>query len=860
MPGAARPPSPLARLLAPLLPPLLVPVRWMASRLRGRPDSEHEMSFNRLAFAVIIVIVLLVNRGSGGLGSALAVMALYVPLALGVLAHILAYPGVSRGRRLFALVLDCGFLSWQLHLGGEVASLFFPIYLWVIFGNGFRFGLTWLKIAIPVATVCFAAVIATTPFWYQKWHLSAGLLVGIVILPLYAGTLIRKLSQATKVAEEASQAKSLFLASVSHELRTPLTAIVGMTGLLRESALVAEQREMVETVDVATRSLQSLINGLLDLSRIEAGRMPVSTEPFDLVALLVDVRRLVESQVRERGLSFDIHVTPRTPLRLTGSRQHLHEILVNLVGNAVKFTREGSVTLAADAAPAEDGALRLLVEITDTGIGIAPESQQRIFEDFTQADASILNRFGGTGLGLAITRRLVELMGGTISVESAPGEGSTFRFDVRVAAPDAEWPAAAGSTERAGRDAVDAADAGEPWRARGVVVVCRDTAPLGGLTSALAALGIAPLIADPRQGPARMFPPQAAGAIRLVYGPDARNLPLLALAGSGGTPRSVLVEPQAPEGLPELAVRRRCASVLPERPSVMELRRALDLAFRLAATPQVQAPVPRPVRAASPRRVLLADDNRINQRVFSRILEGAGHAVVIAQSGDEALDVLEDRADELDIVLMDFNMPDTDGLEATKLYRMMAPGGRRLPIVGLTADATAQTDSRWRDAGMDDCLIKPVEPAVLLATVDRLARALPEPAAEPAPRPTVVRLDTAPCLDETALENLRRLGGAEFVAELMEDYLQDAEVLLDKLAHHAARGDIAAFRTDAHALQSSSANIGALGLGRICGPWRDLRGEELRAGVIEFTRQAQAELKRTQRAMRACSARAAGHG
>ena len=254
---------------------LRMPFRWMASRLRGRPDSEHEMSFNRLIFSIIIVIVLLANRHSSDLGSALNVMALYIPLAVGVLVHILFYPGVSRGRRIFALLLDCGFLSWQLHLGDEVAALFFPIYLWIIFGNGFRFGLTSLAIAIPVATISFGIVVVTTPFWSEHWHLSAGLLVGLVILPAYAGTLIRKLSQATQAAEEASQAKSLFLASVSHELRTPLTAIVGMTGLLRVSPLIAEQREMVETVDLATRSLRTLINSLLDLSRIEAGRMPV---------------------------------------------------------------------------------------------------------------------------------------------------------------------------------------------------------------------------------------------------------------------------------------------------------------------------------------------------------------------------------------------------------------------------------------------------------------------------------------------------------------------------------------------------------------------------------------------------------
>ncbi|MBN9025628.1 MAG: response regulator [Rhizobiales bacterium] len=826
---------------------LAAPFRSVMARLRERPDSEHEMSFNRLVFAIIIVIVLLVNRGSGDMGYALDVMALYIPLALAVLAHILIYPGVSRGRRFFALVMDCGFLSWQLHLGGEVAALFFPIYLWVIFGNGFRFGLTSLAIAIPVATICFGIVVMTTPFWFQRWHLSVGLLGGLVILPAYAGTLIRKLSLATQAAEEASQAKSLFLASVSHELRTPLTAIVGMTGLLRASPLVAEQRDMVETVEVASRSLQSLINSLLDLSRIEAGRMPVSNGEIDLIALLVDSRRLVESQVRERGLSFDIHVTPRTPLRLYGSRQHLHEILVNLVGNAVKFTRDGGVTIAVDGQPEEDGRLRLTMEITDTGIGIAPKDQERIFEDFTQANASIMNRFGGTGLGLAIARRLVGLLGGSISVESALGEGSTFRFDIVTSTlPDEGL-------------AVD-----EPWRERGVVLVCRDAAPLEDLVGALSSLGVKPMMADPLLGPARMFPPEAANAIRLLFEPNGRNLPLPFAVATGAPTKGVLIQPEAAPTLPGLATRQRCTSLLSDHPTTAELRRALTIACRLNTPAPMAAPqhaaAPRPIRPIRPRRVMLADDNRINQRVFSRILEGAGHSVLLAETGDQALDLLEEKADQIDIVLMDFNMPDTDGLEATKLYRVMATGSRRLPIVGLTADATALNDSRWRDAGMDDCLIKPVEPAALLAAIERITGDGSDPSARPETRLTLVRSNILPTLDEKAVERLQRLGNAEFVSELMEDYLADAEIMLDRLAKSATRGDLEAFRSDDHALQSSSANMGALALGSICRPWRDLRGEALRASATEFTRQARAELRRTQKAMRLYSGREAGLG
>ncbi|MCK0198188.1 ATP-binding protein [Ancylobacter sp. 6x-1] len=806
------------------------------------------MSYNRLVFSVIIVIVLLLNRKTSDVGDALRVMALYIPLAVGVLGHIILFPGVSRGRRLFALLLDCGFLSWQLHLGGEIAALFFPIYLWVIFGNGFRFGLPQLAIAIPVATISFAIMVWTTPYWHGQLHLSIGLLVGLVILPAYAGTLIRKLSHATKAAEEASQAKSLFLASVSHELRTPLTAIVGMTGLLRVTPLVPEQREMVETVDVATRSLRTLIDSLLDLSRIEAGRMPVPDEPFDLLALLVDARRLVESQARERGLSFDIHVTPRTPLHLSGSRQHLHEVLVNLVGNAVKFTHEGGVTLAVDARPAEDGTLRLTIEVSDTGIGIAPADQQRIFEDFTQADSSILNRFGGSGLGLSITRRLVGLMGGTITVESAPGEGSTFRFHAVVEPLSDD-------------ELID----DEAWRGREVVLVCRDPAPLAGVREALLTLGIRPILADPRLGPLRMFPANAAGAIRLLFEPDTRLLALPAPSVQGPPPKAILIRPDAGADLPDMETQRRCASVLGTAPTAAELKRALTVACRIILPATGPATTLQRLLPSRPRRLLLADDNRINQKVFRRILEGAGHSVLVAETGDEALDLLGEKADALDLVLMDFNMPDTDGLEATKLYRMMdaGQGKDRLPIVGLTADATALHDERWRNAGMDDCLIKPVEPAVLLAAVDRLARGggtlVPVPLRLVEPTGSGEEADpgrgSGAVVDDKAIESLRQLGGPRFVAELMEDYLVDAEVIIQRVIETARRGDLMAFRNEAHALQSCSANVGALALGSLCAPWRELRADELRAGVVELQRQADAELRRTREVMRACSER-----
>jgi two-component system sensor histidine kinase RpfC len=814
-------------------------------RLRARQDSEHEMSLNRLVFAAIIVIILLVEAKGEAPGRALIGMMAYVVLALAVLGHIMLVPGICHPRRIFALLLDCIFLSWQLHLGGENVALFYTVYLWVIFGNGFRFGVAYLAAAVTVATSCFAVVVATTPFWNKQLDLSFGLLIGLVILPAYTGTLIRKLSAATLAAEEASKAKSLFLASVSHELRTPLTAIVGMSGLLRAGPLDEDQREMIETVDVATRSLQSLINGLLDLSRIEAGRMPNMAEELDLLNLLADVRRMVESQVRTKHLRFDIHVTPRTPLLLLASRQHLHEILVNLAGNAVKFTESGGVVIAVDGYPAEgtETGVTLNIEVSDTGIGIAPEDQARIFDDFTQANGAIMNRFGGTGLGLAITRRRVALLGGRIEVESKLGAGSVFRLSIRTeAAARTMEPALANRAH--------------------VILAARNPAVAARLQAGLHAIGATVTLLDTSRGVA--LPPAVDGVRRilLVHAPDFQAMEAVRAAVA---PAIVLVDETMAPVLPDIATQRCCVALLSETYSAASLGRALMIALGLAGTPSSQPadagatadveilPAPRSLQR---RRVLLVDDNRVNQRVFSRILESAGHEVLLADNGEMALDVLEREADRLDIVLMDFNMPELDGLEATKMYRMMSSGQAHLPIIGLTADATAQSDDRWRNAGMDGCLIKPVDPPAFLAAIQSMARSMsPLSAAQVTvlhdhPR---FRKAAIPAFDETIVANLRQLGDNIFTEELMLDFLSDAAEIIDALIEAARQGDTVKFRNQAHGLRSSAVNVGAVMLADMCKPWVGRRGSELQAQSGAFASRAQAELMRTREAVDALS-------
>ncbi|WP_419896721.1 response regulator [Roseomonas sp. USHLN139] len=831
--------------------------RFLLHRLRNRPDSEHEMSLNRLVFGGGVLLAVL---ASGGSQEALLSMAAFFTLAIGVLAHILVFPAANAGRRFFAVLLDCGFTSWQLHLGGEPVAAFFPIYLWVVFGNGFRFGLPALRITMLAALAGFGAVIATTEFWQQTLHLAVGLWIGLLILPLYAGTLIRKLNTARQQAEAASSAKSLFLASVSHELRTPLNAIIGMGGLLRGTRLDAEQQEMARTVDSAARSLLALIDDILNLSRIEAGRMPSETVAFDTAELLVELRALLAAQCRDKGLQFHLHITSRTPPWLRGDRRHLLEVLLNLAGNAVKFTAEGSVTVALDAVPTGPGRLRLTAEISDTGIGIAEEAQARIFENFTQADSSIINRFGGTGLGLGICRQLVGLMGGSIGVRSALGLGSTFFFDIRVESV-AEAPTAS---------------------LEGVSLVLLDAAPVraAALAERLGALGLVTRPAATAEAALDLLRGQPPGQALLLA--HLAALPELAATLPEELPYARLLLGGQAVGLPPLTLRRASALLLPESADGAELAAALRLALGIAPgrglVGEAASPVPAPAgalpAAAPPRlavaadrklRVLVADDSRVNQRVFAKILESAGHEVCLAENGDAALDLLEREAEGLDLVLMDVNMPEMDGIEATKMFRVMALGQPHLPILALTADATEESAHRCRAAGMDGHVTKPVQPEDLLRIVAEAARA-PLPGARRAPLPSAALPEeeapgiaditshprfrpTQPAIDPETVENLRQLGGEEFLAGLAADFLADAAGLIETLGQAAAAGEHVRFQAETHALRSSAANIGAIGLTRLCGEWRKLSRDELLREAPELLARARAELDRTRHAL-----------
>lgn len=835
------------RMITALIEPLRIAptLRWVRARLRKRPDTEHEQMFNRLVLGTLTLAYLCVAVAFGNAGAAEMLRKTGFVFAFGYVftfamsALILYRPGMSPARRLAGMLFDVTSFSYCLHIGGESMAPLYPIYLWVIFGNGFRFGLTYLAAASACGVVSFTAMAVSTPFWRAHLPLAAGLASGLILLPLYVSSLIRKLSDAKRQAEEASRSKSLFLASVSHELRTPLNAIIGLSDLMHDTKLDADQRDMTQTIAQSGRTLLNLINQILDFSRVEAGQMPSRIESFDLLTLLAGLRRLLTVQAKAKGLRLALHVTPRTPAMLIGDKSQLEEILVNLTGNAVKFTAAGHVVVAVDMVGRSGDKLRLRFEVTDTGIGIAEEAQERIFESFTQANETILDRFGGTGLGLAIVKQLVERHGGEIGVISAPDHGSTFWFEIDIEAQaDAQSrPAPSEPVLLLSDDAAICALVGATLPAVHTVTSGKDAM---GAIEALREDGIRrPIVIVDADDDITVVEAVA----RQLIGTDDGIAPSL-IAISNAEDHGLLPEPARSLFVTTVSRPIDGAQLAIAIAIAAGCHRGADISDAAALLP-----ISGTHRRLS---ILVAEDNRTNQKVISKILDRVGHDVTIAENGEAALEALHENA--FDLVLMDVNMPVMNGIEATKLYRFGELGQRRVPIVALTADATPEVSRRCEQAGMDGCLTKPIEPARLVETIERLTRpehddapvqVLEEDAGSvPAEVPAVVS-----AIDPNKLEELRRLGGADFVDDLVQQFLDDSIEVLRDLARAVRQNDVAAFHEQAHALRSGAANVGARGIYEMCLAWRQIGVAELHSEGADHVRALEAEFDRVRAAV-----------
>ena len=408
----------------------------LRARLAARPDSEHEQALVRLVVGVVLFFYLLpqaltVSGGQFDLGDRyLLVMFCFLAFAAATFVGILLRPQASPARRFVAAVGDIGTVTYFMAVSGPHGLPLFLVYVWVTLANGFRYGARYLLFCVTLSVAGFAVVLAINDFWRTYFVGGVGLLVGLVALSVYVLSLVKRMNDALVRAEAANQAKRRFISVVSHEMRTPLNAIIGMSDLLRDTSLNREQADMLQTLRGSGKLMLGLVEDVLDFSKIEAGKLVLDQTDFDLHALVNSTCRIIATQAAARNVEFVISIMPEVPPAVRGDPHYLRQILINLAGNAVKFTEQGSVTVHVSAPEETDAKVHLKFSVRDTGIGISPEAQAQIFESFAQGEQSTARRFGGTGLGTTIAKQLVELMGGRIGVESAVGLGSTFWFEI----------------------------------------------------------------------------------------------------------------------------------------------------------------------------------------------------------------------------------------------------------------------------------------------------------------------------------------------------------------------------------------------------------------------------------------------
>lgn len=817
---------------------------------KGQRSSEFEQACVRIVFGSLLLCYFGYQQFERPLDSAplhigiVTALSVFLAASVAIAVSLRLWPTWSTFRRICTIALDVGTLTYLLLIGDRHSAPLYFLYLWIIIGNGFRFGRAYLFISLGLTLLGFGLVISQVPYWREEFELSIGLWIGTLLISIYFNLLVGRLFRALDEANVANAAKRQFICAVSHELRTPLNAIIGMVDLLKTKQMDREQQEMLDCMTTTSQMMLSQIDDVLDFSRIEAGKMSVESVVFDLYELLHGTLAVFRYRIDRRVLDMRSWIGHDVPVLLQGDPHHLRQILMNLLGNAVKFTEQGHIQLKVRALDHnEPDHVRLLFSVSDTGIGIPETVQGRIFDSFTQADESTARRYGGSGLGTTICKQLIELMGGHIGFSSVPGVGSEFWFELVFSSVPVNQQEADQTRSEAALTCLVVGSGTPSDRLVEMLEQISGRCPLVAATEDQA-IQLAEQACLHGQVIGLVFISAKAGDVEAEER-GSHRIPdwLQQLREAANNPCMAAVL-RLPSPLPNtkvasLAQATGYFSSLPAEFDRETVRRQLywaELVNRdrdralVPAEPSLHAlslSSTEPARslALEAFEVLIVEDNPTNRRVLQKILERAGHHCTVAKNGEEALDLVGRQV--FDVIVLDMSMPGVHGIEVARVCRLMGGPASQVPIIMFSANVTPDARDESLRAGASVFMPKPIQVGPFLKTLEALVEGR-RLAAEPALLPSLPAISAGesqpfqltsedPVLDLahlSALESVSR--DPVFFDELIAEYIDESKRLLKLLEQGLNEANPAQVREVLHALRGSSLGVGATAFKLAC--------------------------------------------